>query len=46
MLKSLRAKLVRLLLATAVAVILIGTPSVLPAYAGDCATSGSHNCGG
>jgi hypothetical protein len=46
MLKSLRAKIVRLLLATAVAIILIGSPSVIPAYAGDCGTGGSHNTGG
>ncbi len=46
MLKSLRVKIVRLLLATAVAAVLIGTPVTPPAYAGDCGTSGSHNCGG
>lgn len=46
MLKSLRAKLARLFLATAVAVMLIGNPSVMPAYAGDSGTGGSHNTGG
>jgi hypothetical protein len=46
MLKAVRRKIVRLLLATAVAIILIGPPSVTPAYAGSCGTSGSHNCGG
>lgn len=46
MLKSLRARFVRLLLATAVAVILIGSPSVMPAHAGGSGTGGSHNTGG
>jgi hypothetical protein len=46
MLKSFRTKIVRLLLATAVAVILIGSPSVMPAYAGGSGTGGSHNTGG
>jgi hypothetical protein len=46
MLKSLRARFIRLLLATAVAAILIGSPSAIPVYAGDCGTGGSHNTGG
>lgn len=46
MLKSLRAKLARLLLATAVAVMLIGSPSVMPAYASGSGSGGSHNTGG
>jgi hypothetical protein len=46
MLKSLHTKLVRLLLVAAAAVILLGSPSVTPAYAGDCGTGGSHNTGG
>lgn len=43
MLKSLRIKIVRLLLATAVLTILIAPPAALPAYAA-CATSASDNC--
>lgn len=43
---KIRTLAVRILLATAIAAILIGAPSTPAAYAGDCATSGSHNCGG
>jgi hypothetical protein len=46
MLKSLRAKLARLLLATAVAVMLIGSPSVMPAHTSGSGAGGSHNTGG
>lgn len=46
MLKSARRKIVRFLLVTAVAVILIGSPSVTPTYAGGSGTGGSHNTGG
>jgi hypothetical protein len=41
MLKKVRQKVVRLFLATAIGLMLLGAPTVIPTYAGDCPIASS-----